>query len=118
LKTCGRSRTWQIVQTPSRACAIATPLRRCDTRSKMASTCGLIAATRVDRSACTRSTTAFISTRSAAMARRSCSMAFCSASSAASALLAAAVSSSASSMPSSTLSSSALIAVSAKAISC
>ena len=36
LKTCGRSRTWQIVQMPSRASATATPFRRRDTSSKIA----------------------------------------------------------------------------------
>src|SRR5690349_15038456 len=95
LNTCGRRRTWQIVQMPSRASATAMPLRRRDTSSKVASTAGAIAATTDARSLEMRSSEARVSTISAASALRSASTAFCSAASAASARFRSAPSSSA-----------------------
>ncbi len=55
LKTCGRSRTWQIVQMPSRASATATPLRLRDTASNVVSTCLSRLLTSAARSAAIRS---------------------------------------------------------------
>ena len=59
MKTCGRRRTWQTVQMPSRAWATPTPLRRRDTSSNTASACGLRPRTTSARSAVIRSSDDF-----------------------------------------------------------
>src|SRR5215467_12416517 len=61
LNTCGRIRTWQIVQMPSRASATATPLRRLATSSSVQTRSALFARTTSDRSAATRSSVALSS---------------------------------------------------------
>ena len=82
LNTCGRSRTWQIVQMPSRASATATPLRRWATASKMPQ--HLRVQRRDDRRRARRtirSSDGFSSACSAAIFLRSASTVFCSAAS-------------------------------------
>src|SRR5262249_43331851 len=76
LNTCGRMRTWQIVQLPSRASATAMPLRRLATSSNAENTCGVSDRTTSDRSAATRSSVALSSADSAAIALRPASTFF------------------------------------------
>ena len=52
--TCGRMRTWQMVQMPSLASAMPMPFRRFDTSSLLVSTEGVSVATNVARSAQSR----------------------------------------------------------------
>ena len=89
LKTCGRSRTWQIVQMPSRASATATPLRRLrDQLEDARAPAGRAPPTSAARSAAMRSSDALqLGVLRRASASRSASTAFCSAASAASAVL-------------------------------
>src|SRR5436190_90728 len=105
LNTCGRMRTWQIVQMPSRASATATPLRRLETSSKIERTCGDSDWTTSARSLVIWSSASRTPVRSVVYAFRSASTDFCSAAASASARLTAAVRSSASIIPSRILSS-------------